>query len=50
MMYLTLKKLEALGSLDVWWDKGWEWEVGISSCRQEGREKYGMWNSGRVGQ
>jgi hypothetical protein len=35
MMHLTLKRLEAPGSLEVSW-----WGVG---------RKYGMWNSQRVG-
>jgi hypothetical protein len=36
-MHLTLKRLEAPGSLEVWWDGG-----------GGGWGKYGMWNSERA--
>ena len=37
MMHLTLKRLEAPGSLEVRWDRGWR--VGTSSWRQGSREE-----------
>ena len=43
MMHLTLKRLEAPGSLEVMWGGGWDihMEMGM-------RRRYGMWNSRRV--
>jgi hypothetical protein len=46
-MHLTLKRLEAPESLEVWLDGG-GWEVGISSWRQGMGRSYGMQNSWRV--
>jgi hypothetical protein len=45
MMHLTLKRLEAPGSLEVRW--GWEWKHPRGN-RGLGR-RCGMWNSQRVG-
>jgi hypothetical protein len=28
MIHLALKRLEAPGSGEVWWDEGWEWRRG----------------------
>jgi hypothetical protein len=44
MMYLTLKRLEALGSSEVMWGRGWGHPRGEKGL---GR-RYGMWNSLRV--
>jgi hypothetical protein len=44
MMHLTLKRLEAPGSLEVRWGGGWGHSHGD---RGVGR-RYGMWNSQRV--
>ena len=41
MMYLTLKRLEAPGRLEVRWGGGWGHPHGD-------RGRYGMWNSRRV--
>ncbi len=44
MMHLTLKRLEAPGSLEVRWGEGWEHPHG-----DRGFEKrYGMWSIRRV--
>jgi hypothetical protein len=43
-MHLTLKKLEATGSIEVWWGEGWRWR---HPCRDEER-RHGLWNSQRV--
>jgi hypothetical protein len=44
MMHLTLKRLEAPGSLEVRWGEGWGWGV-----ETEGMGRgYGMWNGKRV--
>jgi hypothetical protein len=49
-MHLTLKRLEAPESVEVW--KGGNWGVGTSSWRQgwgsRGGRMYGMWKSHRV--
>jgi hypothetical protein len=42
-MYLTLKRLKAPGSLEVW--LGGVWTVGTSTWRQSDGEDYGIWNS-----
>jgi hypothetical protein len=43
-MYLTLKRLEAPGSGEVWW--GWGWGSGDILLEMDlGGGKYGMWNS-----
>jgi hypothetical protein len=44
MVCLTLKRLEAPGSLEVLWGGWWEHPCGD---RGKGR-RYGMWNSQRV--
>jgi hypothetical protein len=43
MMHLTLKSLEALGSLEVRWAGGWGHPRGDRAGR-----RYGMWSSRRV--
>jgi hypothetical protein len=43
-MHLTLKRLEAPGSLEIRWDGGWGHPRGD---RRVGR-RYGMWNSLKV--
>jgi hypothetical protein len=43
MMHLTLKRLEAPGSLEVRWGGGGDTHVDIGGGR-----RYGMWNSQRV--
>jgi hypothetical protein len=43
-MHLILKRLEAPGSLEVWW-LGVGVGVVTSSWRQRGGRRYGMWNS-----
>ena len=44
MMHLTIKRLEAPVSLEVWWDGGWG-----HPHEDRGQEKrYEMWNSQRV--
>jgi hypothetical protein len=44
-MHLTLKRLEAPGSLEVWWGEGGDIlvEMGVGVWR-----KYRMWNSWRM--
>jgi hypothetical protein len=44
MMHLTLKRLEAIGSLEVRWGEGWGHP---HRDRGMGR-RYGIWNSRRV--
>ena len=44
MMHLTLKRLEAPGSLVVRWGGGWK-----HPCKDR-EKRYGMWNSQRVDQ
>jgi hypothetical protein len=43
-MLLTLKKLEAPGSLEFWWG----WWVGTPSWRQGVGKRYGLWNSDSI--
>jgi hypothetical protein len=47
MMHLILKRLEALGSREVWWvgDSG-----GLGHPRGDMRRGHGIWNSQKVGQ
>jgi hypothetical protein len=47
-MHLTLKRMEAPGSEEVWWGR-W-WRVGTFSQRQLVEMRDGMGNSQRVGQ
>ena len=44
MIYLTLKNLEAPGSLEVRWDGGWGHPYGVRGVWR----RYGMWNTQRV--
>jgi hypothetical protein len=46
-MDLTLKRLEAPGSPEVWWGGG-EWMVWSSSWTQGVRWRYVLWSSWRV--
>jgi hypothetical protein len=39
-MYLTLKRLEAPGSLEVWWDGGWEGGDILMETGEGGKELY----------
>jgi hypothetical protein len=45
-MYLTLKRLEAPGSLEVWLGEVWGAET--SSWREGMQRRYEIWNSRRV--
>ena len=45
-MHLTLKRLKALGSVEVWWGVGY----GYSHGSKGGGEWYRMWNHQRVDQ
>jgi hypothetical protein len=47
MMHLTLKRLEAPGSLEVRWGGGWGWGNPHGDRGFLG-EKYRMWNSQKV--
>jgi hypothetical protein len=46
MIHLTLKRLEASGSLEIRWSSGWGWDILVETGRQIGR-RYGIWNSQR---
>jgi hypothetical protein len=45
-MHLTLKRMEAPGSLEVWW--GGAWGRGHPSGDRGTERRYGMWNRQRV--
>ena len=48
-MHLTLKRLEAPGSLEFWWGGvGWGGDILVETGRA--KRRYGMWNSWRVAQ
>lgn len=48
-MHLILKKVEAPGTLEIWWSGGWEWMWNILMETGEGSgRRYGMWKGQRV--